>query len=139
MAHHKDEKHVSRRSFLRGMRWAPMLFVPAPMRALPFGAKFATSPRAIPSFPFADYRLTPHYPAKSPLDDVLRLVVPRADEFVTEKYAFEIARLLNNWSQALKASPPALRAFAGFLDASLDATPLTLPHESTLPSPGAIE
>src|ERR1700736_1632814 len=92
MAHHKDEKNISRRALLRGMRWAPMLFVPAPMRALPFGAKFTAPPRAISSFPFADLRLTPHYPAKSPLDDVLRLVAPGSDEFVGEKYAFEIAQ-----------------------------------------------
>ncbi len=28
MAGHKDEKNVSRRAFLRGMGWAPVLFVP---------------------------------------------------------------------------------------------------------------
>jgi Flp pilus assembly protein TadD/peroxiredoxin len=139
MARHKDEKHISRRTFLGEMRWAPILFVPAPLRALPFGAKVTAPPRALPSFPFADFRLTPHYPAKSPLDDVLRLVVPGADEFVTEKYAFEIARLLNNWSQALKAAPPALSVFAGFLDASLEATPLTLRQESSVRSGGGIE
>jgi Flp pilus assembly protein TadD/peroxiredoxin len=139
MARHKDEKHISRRNFLRGMRWAPILFVPAPLRALPFGSKLAAPPRAIPFFPFADFRFTPHYPAKSPLDDVLRLVRPGADEFVTEKYAFEIARLLNNWSQALKVAPPALSALAGFLDASLEATPLTPSEESRVRSGGGIE
>src|ERR1700757_2528387 len=108
MACLKDEKHISRRTFLRGMRWAPTLFLPAPMRAFPFGAKFAAPPRALNSFPFADYRLTPHYPTKSPLDDMLRLVAPGSDEFVTEKYAFEIGRLLDEWGQTLKTSPPAL-------------------------------
>src|ERR1700730_18324187 len=139
MARHKDEKLISRRTFLGEMRWAPMLFVPAPLRALPFGAKVAAPPRTTPSFPFADFRLTPHYPAKSPLDEMLRLVVPGADEFITEKYAFEIARLLNNWSQALKAAPPALSVFADFLDASLEATPLTPSQESSVRSDGGIE
>ncbi len=75
------------------MRWAPVFFVPAPLRALPFGSKFVAPPRAIPFLPFADLRLTPHYPAKSPLDDVLRLVAPGSDEFVTEQYAFETRQL----------------------------------------------
>src|SRR5260370_11583754 len=139
MARNKNGNHISRRNFLRGMRWAPVLFVPAPMRALPFGCKFAAPPRAIPSFPFADFRLTPHYPAKSPLDDVLRLVAPGADEFITEKYAFEIARLLNDWSQALKAPPPALSALANFLDASLEGTPLASSQENSVRTGGGIE
>src|SRR2546430_8022148 len=44
------------------------------------------------SLPFADSRLSPRYPAKSPFDDVLRQVVPGTDEYITEKYAFEIMR-----------------------------------------------
>ena len=84
-------------------------------------------------------RLTPRYPAKSPLDDVLRLVVPGSDEFVTEKYAFEIGRLLNDWSQALKAGPPALQVLATFLDPSLQATPLGSIQESKVRSGGGIE
>jgi Flp pilus assembly protein TadD/peroxiredoxin len=109
------------------------------MRAFPFGAKFAAPPRAIPSFPFADYRLTPHYPAKSPLDDVLRLVAPGSDEFVTEKYAFEIARLLDDWSRGLKAAPPAVGVLAQFIDSSLEATPLLQSQETTVRSGGGIE
>jgi len=139
MARHKDEKHISRRTFLRGVRWAPVFFVPAPLRALPFGPKFVAPPRAIPFLPFADLRLTPHYPAKSPLDDVLRLVAPGSDEFVTEQYAFEIGRLLNDWSQALKAAPPGLSALATFLDSSLEATPLASSQESSVRSGGGIE
>ena len=49
-----------------------------------------------------DVRLTPHYPAKSPLADILRLVAPGSDEYVTEKYAFEIESLLKQWGQTLK-------------------------------------
>jgi Flp pilus assembly protein TadD/peroxiredoxin len=139
MARYKHEKHISRRTFLQGMRWAPVLFVPAPFRALPFGAKLAASPRAILSLPFADFRLTPHYPAKSPLDDVLRLVTPGADEFVTEKYAFEIALLLNDWGQAVKAAPPGLSALSKFLDSSVEATPLAPSQESRVRSGGGIE
>jgi len=139
MARYNDEKRISRRIFLRRMRWAPVLFVPAPMQAWPAGLKLAAPPRAVPSFPFADLRVTPHYPAKSPLDDVLRLVAPGSDEFITEKHAFEIGRLLNEWSQALKAAPPALQVLATFLDPSLRATPLGSIQESKVRSGGGIE
>jgi len=121
------------------MGWAPVLFVPAPMRFFPFGARVAAPPRAIPSFPFADFRLTPQYPAKSPLDNILRLVEPGADEFVSEKYAHEIAQLLNDWSAALKTAPPALDVLASFVDPSLEATLLTSPQESSLRSGGGID
>src|ERR1700719_1396181 len=139
MARYKDEKRISRRVFLRGMRWAPVLFVPAPLQAWPLGLSLAAPPRAVPSFPFADLRVTPHYPAKSPLDDVLRLVAPGRDEFITEKDAFEIGRLLNEWGQALKAAPPALHVLATFLDSSLRATPLGSMQESKVRSGGGIE
>src|SRR5260370_19424032 len=139
MARNKNGNHISRRTFRRGMRWAPVLFVPAPMRVLRFGCQFAAPPRAIPSLPFADFRLTPHYPAKSPLEDVLRLVVPGADEFVSEKDAFELARTLIDWSQGLKAAPPAIDVFASFLDASLEATPLASSQESSVRAGSGID
>jgi len=122
------------------MRWAPLLFLPAPFHASPFPAILpeitgdGTSP-----FSFADFRLTPHYPAKSPLDDVLRLVTPGTDEYVTEKYALEIMRLLNEWSQGLKAAPPALAVVARFLDPSIEATPLVPTQENTVRSGNGIE
>ena len=75
-------------------------FLPAPIRGSSLRPLLSFDERK-PPFPFADSRLTPHYPSKVPLDDVLRLVAPGADEFVTEKYAFEIRRLLDEWSRAL--------------------------------------
>src|SRR5580704_199648 len=100
---HKNNRKVSRRTFLATMRWAPLLYLPAPLHSAAFRS---LSPETIEdqgsSFPLADFRLTPHYPAKSPLDDVLRYVPPGSDEFVTEKYASEIMRLLGEWSHSLK-------------------------------------
>src|SRR4029077_4931696 len=91
MTRYNDEEHaLSRRSFLRRMQWAPVLLLPAPLQARvspPPGEKLGDRHS---SFRFADLRFTPHYPTKSPLDDVLRKVVPGTDEYVTEKYAFEI-------------------------------------------------
>src|SRR3977135_249856 len=100
MARRKDEDHIfSRRTFLRRMRWAPLLFLPAPILTSPFPSILAGTSGDRTSFPFSDFLCPPHYPAKSPLDDVLRLVAPGADEYVSEKYAFEIMRLLSEWSQ----------------------------------------
>src|SRR5580693_5032013 len=111
----KDDA-FSRRTFLRRMRWAPVLLLPAPMHARAFRPLRAESPADCnATFNFADFRVTPHYPAKSPLDDILRKAVPGSDEFITEKYAVEIKRLLDEWSQALKAGSPAIGVLAKFL------------------------
>jgi Flp pilus assembly protein TadD/peroxiredoxin len=115
------------------MRWAPVLFLPAPLHAQAFRPVFAeTRGDQNSSFPFADFRVTPHYPAKSPLDDVLRKVVPGTDEYLTEKYAFEIMRLLEEWGRALKAAPPALEVLAKFLDTSVEATSLVPIQENSV-------
>jgi Flp pilus assembly protein TadD/peroxiredoxin len=122
------------------MQWAPLLFLPAPMRAFPFPAMLSqTSGDETYTFPYADFRLTPHYPARSPLDDVLSRAIPGTDEYVTEKYAFEIMRLLSEWSQGLKGASPALAVAAKFLDASLEATSLVPTREKTLRSGNGIE
>jgi hypothetical protein len=130
------DRVVSRRAFLQGMRWAPVLFLPAPIRAsAAFGPAFLHRLDAPGSaLPFGESRLTPHDPAKSPLEDVLRLVAPGADEYVTEKYALEIGLLLDEWSQGLKSAPPALGALAPFLDSSIEATTLIPAEEKTLRS-----
>jgi Flp pilus assembly protein TadD/peroxiredoxin len=135
----REAIHVSRRTFLRGLQWAPVLFVPAPLHAWPFPPELRQPSGDPNSFPFTDGRLTPHYPSKSPLDDVLRLVVPGGDEYATEKYALEIARLLAEWSEALREAPPSLSVAAKFLDASIEATPLVPSEEVTVRSGPGIE
>jgi len=128
-----DNYVVSRRGFLRGMRWAPMLFLPAPIRGSSLRPVLSFDERKQP-FPFADSRLTPHYPSKGALDDVLRLVAPGADEFVTEKYAFEIGRLLDEWSRGLRAGAPASDVVSRFFDPSIEANSLVSFQEKTLRS-----
>lgn len=136
MSRHKNEKLLlSRRTLLKSMGLAPLLLRPAPF----YGSSFLFGSRTIhPSldsaFPFTDTRLTPHYPAKSPLADILRLVAPGSDEYVTEKYAFEIESLLNQWSQALKASVRDLSALAKLLAPSIEASSLVPAKESSLRS-----
>jgi tetratricopeptide (TPR) repeat protein len=121
------------------MRCAPLLFLPSPLHSAAFESLV---PRILgeqrPSFPLADYRLTPHYPAKSPLDEVLRYVAPGSDEYVTEKYAAEIAQRLEEWGQELRVNPATLSVLAKFLDPSLQATPLVPTQEKTLRSGNGI-
>jgi tetratricopeptide (TPR) repeat protein len=141
MARQRDEDHTfSRRTFLKQMRWAPVLFLPAPLYSSPFRPLLAgTRGDADSAFGFADFRVTPHYPAKSPLDDVLRKVLPGTDEYVTEKYAFEIVRVLDDWSRALKAALPSLDVLAKFLDASLLACSLVPIRQTALRSGHGVE
>jgi tetratricopeptide (TPR) repeat protein/peroxiredoxin len=117
-----------------------MLFCPVPFHA----SSFLFEPRETPSsgtsgFSLTDIRLTPHYPTKSPLEDVLRLVVPGSDEYVTEKYAFEIGSQLNQWGRALQASAHDVSALARSLDPSLEASPLIPVKETTLRSGDGIQ
>jgi Flp pilus assembly protein TadD/peroxiredoxin len=123
---------LSRRAFLKRMGMTPVLLHPAPFRGLlPFGFPLSENQ---PHFPLADIRLKPSYPAKSPLEDVFRRVAPGSDEYVTEKYAFEIDQLLKQWSRALKTSATDLSTLTAFLDPSTQATSLASAKETPLRS-----
>ena len=120
----KDGNHgASRRTFLKQMRWAPVLFFPAPIHNSFFRSAQQGIPAIeIPRFPFAEVPFSPHYPSKSPLDDVLRLAAPGTDEYVTEGYAFEIMKLLDEWSRHLKANPPAAAVMNKFVASSVQSS-----------------
>src|SRR5208337_187584 len=136
----RKKRKVSRRAFLGSMRWAPLLFLPAPLHSAAFRSLAPRMPgEQGPSLSFSDFRLTPHYPAKSPLDDVLRYVDPGSDEYVTEKYAAEVARRLAEWGQELRSGPSPLNVLAEFLDASLQAAPLVPVQEKKLRSGDGID
>ncbi len=66
-------------------------------------------------------------------------MVPGTDAYVTEKYAFEIMPLLNQWSLGLRSVPPALATLTEFLDASIAATPLLPTREVAQSSGNGIE
>jgi Tfp pilus assembly protein PilF len=123
-------RKFSRRSIIQEMRWAPMLYLPAPLFAASRNFLLPeNSPPPVHAFPFSEQRLAPHYPAKSPLEDILRKLVPGSDEFLTEKYVFEIDALLSEWSAALKHSSPALDVVTKLFDASLHSNSWTPPEE----------
>src|ERR1700676_821158 len=129
------KKNASRRNFLKQMRWAPVLFLPSPIHSplIRSGLRRIAAAQAS-QIPFADVPFTPHYPAKSPLDDVLRLAVPGTDEYVLEGYAFELAGLLEEWSQQLKADSSATVAISKFVDSTIQSIAFRPVRESPLRS-----
>jgi Flp pilus assembly protein TadD/peroxiredoxin len=141
MTHYQRENlFFSRRKLLKSLGMAPVLFCPAPF----YASSLLFEPAKVlqgqdSGFSFADTRLTPHYPAKSPLEDVLRLVPPGSDEYTTERYAFEIALQLNAWSRALAASARDLSALARSLDPSVEASSLVPVEKKTLRSGDGID
>jgi len=141
MARPKEENPIfSRRTFLKSTCWAPGLFLPAPFYGLPFRLISANNRVAQgTSFPLSDLHLTPHYPSKSPLEELLRQVTPGLDEYLTEKYSLEIMQHLAAWSTGLKAPLPGSEALANLLDDSIFATPLAPAQETSLRSGPGIE
>jgi len=135
MSLHENEKPLSRRALLKSMGLAPLLLRPAPFYGV---SLLFSSPKVLPTqdpaFTFSDVRLTPHYPSKSPLADILRLVAPGSDEYVTEKYAFEIDSLLKQWSQTLKTSARDLSDLRELLSSSIEASSLIPAKVSSLRS-----
>src|ERR1700761_7704430 len=141
MPRHSTENHgFSRRTLLKGLGFAPVLLRPSPL----YGYSLLLGPSDVPghqdpAFPFADIRLTPHYPVKSPLEDVLRLVAPGSDEYVTEKYAFEIESILETWTTALKKPVPDLSVLLRGLDRSIEGCSLAVEKEISLRTGGGLE
>lgn len=126
---------LSRRSLLKSAGLAPLLLRPAPFWASSlFPLPSPGSSKQHSAFPFADVRFKPHYPTKSPLTNVLRLVSPGSDEYLTEKYAFEINSLLQQWSHSLLESVHNLPTLSKLLSPSIQASPLNPVKEVQLRS-----
>ncbi len=135
-----SKNQISRRAFLKGMQLAPAILIPSPIRGWPPPWSLASAARnPMGDFRYADIRVTPRYPAKTPLDDVFRQIIPGTDEFISEKYAFEIASIMDEWSKVLKGSPVALQSLAQFVDPEIKATPLVLTAETKVRSDYGIE
>ena len=135
-----DRRFVSRRALLRSMRWAPTLLLPSPIRGFPFDFELARreSPFST-SYPFADLQLTPHYPSRSPLEDVIKLVEPGLDGYVSEKYCAEIAMLLDRWSLYLKNNPPSLETLSEFVHPAVVFNSIDSAQDTAVRTGGGIE
>jgi tetratricopeptide (TPR) repeat protein len=140
MSSERKIKGLTRREILKGMAFTPMALRTAPIFAGPRLPSFPSLRIGWPSgFQFADLRLTPVNPAASPLADITALVKPGSDGYDTEKYADEIGSVLENWSNALVASPSNLTALAASLDESIEASTLAPIGNTVLRSAQGIE
>ncbi len=131
---------LSRRDLIKGIGFAPLLFRSAPLCGTPLFPGLReplANNAAAPGF--AEIRLTPHYPEKSPLADILRLVPPGSDGYITERYAAEIESHLHRWGQELKSSPHNLAALNGFLDPAIEASSFVPVSETTVRSGLGVE
>jgi len=71
--------------------------------------------------PYADYRIVPHYPVRSPLEELIRKARQNEDDFPSERFSREIEAQLAQWGSALRKSPNNVRMLAQFLSPQLAA------------------
>src|SRR5215470_15327360 len=136
----RGEQGRSRRAFLKQMAWAPMLFLPAPLRGtLARSGLGGFSATRIPHFPFADVSFLPHYPEISPIDALLRFAQPGTDEYTAEGYAAQIMNLLAAWSNELRSDSRGISRLRDFVAPSIEFTPFSAQRETSVRSGGGIE
>lgn len=127
--------YFSRREFLKTISCIPAALVPSS-----FALSSSSSPaRHDRSFAFSPERLTPHYPTKSPLDDLLLQIEPGRDEYVSEKYAYEIADLLHDWSRQLTSQADLIGSLKTLAHETMAATPLIPGQVVPVRSDGSIQ
>jgi len=104
---HAASVNNSRRDFLiRFCQSASGILIPSGWDRLLPVFNFDRNTEAAPR----DFHLHPHYRGRMPLDDVLFKVEAGSDEFVTEKYVDNIAKVLTRWTSCLLESPANLSA-----------------------------
>ena len=124
-----------RRDFLiRCCQGASAALVPANLQGLvfPFANNLDSSNVLGPP---GGYHLHPHYRTPRPLDALLVKTKAGLDDFITEKYADDIAAILAAWSASLLQSPQDVQAFEKVLAANFSGTSLH-PVESRVVRPG---
>lgn len=131
---------LSRRKILQYLGLIPVTLRSAPL----FGAIFSARPRN-GEYVFSDEpglfepRLQPRYPTRSLLEDVLRLVPPGFDEFITEKYAAEIGVILDGFSLALRHGNTGLAEISQSLSPTFAGMRMGSVKESLLRSSAGLE
>jgi Flp pilus assembly protein TadD/peroxiredoxin len=134
-----DSSTLSRRKFFRTVRWAPSLLLPAPLYQGPLDL-LLSDPSAVlsPAQSLSDFHLKPHYPSHSPLDDLLRLVPPGLDAYLSEKYVADLSTQLAAWSTALKTRLPGLEPLSAFLNAAIEFNSIGLSADTGIHRSGGI-
>ena len=124
-----------RRDFLiRCCQGASATLLPAQLRGL--GFPFANDLDSPSTFASAgDFHLHPHYRTPRPIDALLVKTKAGLDDFITEKYADDIAAILAAWSVRLRQSPQDVQVIAKVLAPHFSGTSLQ-PTESRVVRPG---
>src|SRR5271166_5012054 len=107
---------LCRREFLvRFCQGAGACLIPASLWAFaaPNSRSFAS--RSEPAAAAGGFHLHPHYRTERPLDNTMLKVQAGSDEFISEKYADQIAEILTSWSAGLLRSPGETKAVANAL------------------------
>src|ERR1700694_5019754 len=96
---------LRRRDFLiRFCQGASAALIPAGLRGLGWPSLYALDSSDAASSN-AEFHLHPHYRTPRPLDALLLQTQAGLNDFVTEKYAEQIAAILSEWSSGLLHSP----------------------------------
>jgi Flp pilus assembly protein TadD/peroxiredoxin len=128
-------RQLARRRFLGQVGLASGALLPWKFGLEMGSADFIPAPLAHLPGEYADARFSPHYPAPSPLDGMLKLLVPGTDRYVCEKYAMEIGRRLNALRDGLPNVPLAL---ATILGAQVSFNEFQAPVETVVRASGGI-
>ena len=124
-----------RRDFLiRCCQGASAALVPANLQGLafPFANNLDSSSVLGPP---GGFHLRPHYRTPRPLDALLAKTKAGLDDFLTEKYADDIAAVLATWSASLLQSPQDVQAIRKVVAPNFSGTSLH-PVESRVARPG---
>lgn len=117
------EKTLTRRDFLGACGFASTLLLPGPLSGVGsplVGRQGGAQGRSAPP-PYADYRILPHYPTRSPLQALVQKARQKQDDYPCEKYAHEIESRLTEWAVESRRNKDDLRALAAFLSPQLKA------------------
>ncbi len=130
---------LRRRNLLvRFCQGAGATLIPAKLWGLSFPGFESFASRSAP-VASAGFQLQPHYRSERPLDATLLKVQAGLDEFITEKYADQVAAILAKWSASLVQDPRKTQAIDKVLTADFFGTALTAAESRVVRSSPAIE
>ena len=126
---------LRRRDFLiRFCQGASAALIPAGLRGLGWPTLYGFD-STDPASSNVEFHLNPHYRTPRPLDALLLKTQAGLDDFVTEKYADQIATILAQWSSQLLQSPQDVAAIEKALLPNFSGSSLR-PFESRVVRPG---
>jgi tetratricopeptide (TPR) repeat protein/peroxiredoxin len=111
--------------------------VPGSLWGLAFPADTSSASRRAAVAP--EFHLKPHYRSDRPLDATLLKVQAGLDDFITEKYADQIAAILAEWSASLLRSARETQAIAKVLTADFSGASLKPVESRVVRSSPALE